>query len=84
MCLPLFAYFIVFFMYFAGLVSVVWFVCWCYFVSESPAEHPTISKAEVTYIQSSIGYTNQQTQVSAVKKRKIPKLNQPLALSKRH
>ncbi|XP_052254003.1 sialin-like isoform X2 [Dreissena polymorpha] len=48
--------------YVFGCLAILWFVLWCYLVSESPAKHPSISSAELEYIQGSIGYTEEQTQ----------------------
>ncbi|KAL3886715.1 hypothetical protein ACJMK2_026693 [Sinanodonta woodiana] len=48
--------------YVFGSIAVVWFLLWCFIVSESPAMHPTISNQELEYIQGNIGYTDEQTQ----------------------
>lgn len=37
--------------YIFGAVAIVWYVLWCVVVSESPAEHLTISRNELDYIQ---------------------------------
>ena len=52
---------------FAGLITVVWYVFWCLIVSESPAEHGTISRYELDHIQLSIAITNHQAQVITYK-----------------
>ena len=49
-----------------GGLAVLWFVVWCFVISESPAKHSTITNAELEYIQSGIGYTDEQTQVWCV------------------
>ncbi|KAJ8316412.1 hypothetical protein KUTeg_006426 [Tegillarca granosa] len=48
--------------YVFGTIGVIWFLCWCILVYESPAKHPTIRNSELEYIQSNIGYTDEQTQ----------------------
>ncbi|XP_052806068.1 vesicular glutamate transporter 1-like [Mya arenaria] len=48
--------------YVFGSIAVLWFFMWCYLVAESPAKHPTISNAELEYIQGNIGYTDEQVQ----------------------
>ena len=48
---------------FLGCLAVLWFLLWCLIVAESPAKHPSISNKELEYIQGSIGYTDEQTQV---------------------
>ncbi|KAK3107471.1 hypothetical protein FSP39_015269 [Pinctada imbricata] len=48
--------------YLFGGLAVLWFVIWCFVISESPAKHSTITNAELEYIQSGIGYTDEQTQ----------------------
>nr|XP_022328030.1 sialin-like [Crassostrea virginica]XP_022328031.1 sialin-like [Crassostrea virginica] len=48
--------------YLFGSFGVLWFVSWCFLIAESPAKHSTITDAELDYIQSSIGYTDEQTQ----------------------
>ena len=42
---------------------MIWFLLWCFLVTESPAKHPSISNKELEYIQGNIGYTDEQTQV---------------------
>ncbi|CAL8075243.1 unnamed protein product [Orchesella dallaii] len=48
--------------YICGIISVLWFVLWCFLVYDTPAAHPRISGDELYYIQSSIG-----SQVSKVR-----------------
>lgn len=50
-------------LYFTGSFGILWFVCWCFMIAESPAKHSTITDTELDYIQSSIGYTEEQTEV---------------------
>lgn len=47
--------------YVFGTLAVIWFLLWCYIVVESPAKHTTISNSELDYIQSKIGYTEEQS-----------------------
>ncbi|CAI9737167.1 sialinsialin-like [Octopus vulgaris] len=47
--------------YFWGTVAIVWFLFWCYLVSESPSDHRYISQEELEFIQHSIGYGVEQT-----------------------
>jgi hypothetical protein len=35
-------------------LGLIWTACWFYFVTESPATHPTISNEEVTYIEANL------------------------------
>lgn len=37
-----------------GIATIFWFVAWTYLVYSSPKEHPTISKTELNYIETSI------------------------------
>lgn len=48
--------------YLFGGIAVLWFVCWCYFICETPSKHKTITNAELEYIQANIGYTGEQAQ----------------------
>ncbi|XP_048775942.2 sialin-like [Ostrea edulis] len=48
--------------YLFGGLAILWFVCWCFVIAESPAKHSTITDTELEYIQSSIGYTEEQTE----------------------
>ncbi|XP_063913981.1 sialin-like [Zophobas morio] len=41
--------------YVFGGISIVWFIIWMWFVSETPAEDPRISKTELNYILQSVG-----------------------------
>lgn len=43
--------------YITGFIGLIWYVCWCFFVYETPAEHPWISKEEHSYITKSISDT---------------------------
>lgn len=38
-----------------GIIGVVWYIAWCYFVYDTPAEHPRISAEERNYIEKSLG-----------------------------
>lgn len=33
---------------------IIWNICWFYFVTSSPSEHPTITQEELIYIESNI------------------------------
>lgn len=46
--------------YIYGGLGVAWFFLWIAFVYDSPTKHPSISEAERTYIQESIGIQNNQ------------------------
>lgn len=41
--------------FFFGVLGLIWFAIWCLVVAESPAEDSKISKAELKYIQDSLG-----------------------------
>lgn len=41
--------------YISGMISMIFAVIWFYFIADSPAKHPSISKTELEYIQSSLG-----------------------------
>ncbi|KAJ3656539.1 hypothetical protein Zmor_015610 [Zophobas morio] len=41
--------------YVFGSTSIIWFIIWIRFVSETPAEDPRISKSELDYISQSLG-----------------------------
>lgn len=43
-----------------GIIGVLWFVAWWYFVYDSPAQHPRISLEERTYIEKSLGTSVQK------------------------
>ncbi|CAG7733200.1 unnamed protein product, partial [Allacma fusca] len=55
--------------YVMGVISLVWFVLWCFFMYDSPAVHPRISKEERNYIETSIG--NKSTEKVATPWRSI-------------
>ncbi|XP_073844165.1 sialin-like [Musca autumnalis] len=40
-----------------GILGVIWWLGWQYFVYDSPAQHPRISEPEVSYIQMSLNVT---------------------------
>lgn len=48
--------------YVIGGFSILWFILWCFFIYDSPAEHPGISAEELLYIEKSIG-TQRQSKV---------------------
>lgn len=41
--------------YTCGIVGVLWFICWQYFVYDSPAQHPRIDTEEREHIEKSLG-----------------------------
>ncbi|XP_063913674.1 sialin-like [Zophobas morio] len=41
--------------YVFGSISIIWFIIWMWFVSETPAEDPRISNTELDYILQSLG-----------------------------
>ena len=45
------------------MIAIIWFMVWSVVVHESPSEHPTITKAELHYIQTAVGYTETQGKV---------------------
>ena len=47
-----------------GILAILWFIGWCWIVTESPTEHNSISQEELEHIQHSIGFTHQQVKVS--------------------
>ncbi|CAL8095520.1 unnamed protein product [Orchesella dallaii] len=47
--------------YVIGTLTIVWFVLWCFFVYDTPAQHPRISIEELNFIEKSIG--NQTSKV---------------------
>ena len=40
---------------FKGTLGFLWFFAWMYFVHDTPREHPTISKEELEYIETTVG-----------------------------
>lgn len=38
-----------------GIVGTIWWFAWLYFVYDTPAEHPRISRKELQHIQSALG-----------------------------
>lgn len=43
-----------------GIIGVLWYIGWCYFVYDSPEEHPRISAEERNYIAKSLGSSIQK------------------------
>uniref|UniRef100_UPI00398E5B97 vesicular glutamate transporter 3 n=1 Tax=Pristiophorus japonicus TaxID=55135 RepID=UPI00398E5B97 len=58
----------VFYVY--GMFGMIWYIFWLLFAYESPAKHPTITKEEKTYIESSIG--EGATLINAAQKFRTP------------
>lgn len=52
--------------YVFGIITMVWFIAWCYFVYDSPDKHPRISDIERKFINDSIGLK------ASVKPPKVP------------
>ena len=42
-------------LFFKGTLGFLWFFAWMYFVHDTPREHPTISKEELEYIETTVG-----------------------------
>ena len=40
---------------FKGTLGFLWFFVWMYFAHDTPREHPTISKEELKYIETTVG-----------------------------
>lgn len=51
--------------YLCGILGLIWFIGWQYFVYDSPAKHPRIDPAERAYIEQSLG-TSVQSKVSNI------------------
>lgn len=49
---------------FAGVIALVWSAFWILTVSETPSTDRKISKNELQYILTSLGFTFEQVQVS--------------------
>lgn len=41
--------------YTCGVVGLLWFVCWQYFVYDSPGQHPRIDNEEREHIEKALG-----------------------------
>ncbi|GFN94380.1 vesicular glutamate transporter 1, partial [Plakobranchus ocellatus] len=46
--------------YLFGSIAIIWFLLWIVVVTESPVGHPGITESELDYIQSSVGYAEDQ------------------------
>lgn len=49
-----------------GVFGILWYVMWLLLAYGSPAEHPTITEEERTYIETTIGETMRQLSVTEV------------------
>ncbi|XP_057661468.1 sialin-like [Diorhabda carinulata] len=49
--------------YACGILGTIWFLAWCFFVYDSPAEHPRVSHEEKEYIVSSLGETVSKVEI---------------------
>lgn len=59
--------------HFGCIIGIVWYICWYYFVFDSPLVHPRIHPKEKEYILQSLSSTVQMTQQKNTKvARKIP------------
>lgn len=38
-----------------GIAGIIWYICWEYFVYDTPAQHPRIDVQERAYIQTALG-----------------------------
>lgn len=52
--------------YETGVFGIIWYVMWLLLAYGSPAEHPTITEEERTYIETTIGETMRQLSVTEV------------------
>ncbi|CAH1796872.1 unnamed protein product [Owenia fusiformis] len=52
--------------YVSGTVAIVWFVLWAFIVSDSPAEHPSITTEELEYIHQNIGFSGKQAKQQTI------------------
>lgn len=62
-----FKYFDFWYMYFncwLGMAAIVWFVLWCWLITESPLDHSTITNEELEHITGTIGFSYMQFKVS--------------------
>lgn len=41
--------------HFSAALTILWFICWQYFVYDSPSQHPRIDPSELNYIKKSLG-----------------------------
>lgn len=56
--------------YFSGVVGMLWFLCWNYYVYDTPAQHPRISATERNFIHEKLGSSLQLKETNV--KRRIP------------
>ena len=56
--------------HFCGVFGLLWFLCWNYFVYDTPAQHPRIDPTERNYIHETLGSSLQLKETNI--KRKIP------------
>ncbi|CAK9294379.1 unnamed protein product [Gordionus sp. m RMFG-2023] len=53
--------------YVMGLLGCIWYIFWQFFVYETPAKHPRISKAELAYLQENISYQDEKLPIPWLK-----------------
>lgn len=46
-----------------GLLGIIWFILWKYYVYDSPSQHPNIHPMERAYIENSLGTTVQNDDI---------------------
>ena len=46
--------------YVSGILTIFWFIFWCLFVFDTPAEHPRISEEELKYITNSLSQVTER------------------------
>ncbi|XP_048405184.1 vesicular glutamate transporter 3 [Stegostoma tigrinum] len=56
--------------YVYGMFGMIWYIFWLLFAYESPAKHPTITREERTYIETSIG--ERSSLINATQKFRTP------------
>jgi len=62
--------------YFTGSLGLLWIICWKLLIYDTPAEHPTISNRERTYIETHIsGVTGRQGVSKKVRKLTVVIIN---------
>jgi MFS transporter, ACS family, solute carrier family 17 (sodium-dependent inorganic phosphate cotransporter), member 5 len=55
--------------HFCGAIGLIWFICWNYFVYDTPSLHPRIDPIELSYIHEKLGSSLQLKEETEVKRR---------------